>query len=128
VFITGAELRKVIENQFYRKEKRAGIAGFRVNVVCEAGKPIVDMWLDSGQTISDEDQLSLVANDFLVLGGDDILTPITPTGGFTFADDTPLARDEFVRWLSQRGGVLNQQQFLSDQPSWVVPDDVSDGC
>jgi len=53
----------------------------------------------------------VLSNDFLATGGDDVLTPAMPAGGFQYADDTRLTRDLLVEWFKKRGGSLSAEDF-----------------
>jgi hypothetical protein len=68
-------------------------------------------------------------NDFLLLGGDDILTPAIPDGGFDLQTDTPLVRDTLVEWFRNRGGSINAAQFRDPQNlRWNLPDPLPENC
>ncbi len=119
--ISGSELRAVIEHQV-RQWRRAGFAGMRVFAECHSSRVTVHMLRKDGSEILDEDRVKLAVNDFLALGGDDILTPIIPPGGFDLRYDQPRTRDVFVDWLQQRGGSLDPGDWDShDKPKWNVP-------
>jgi hypothetical protein len=73
--------------------------------------------------------LRVVTNDFLLLGGDKIFTPVIPEGGFAIDNGTPLVRDTLVDWFRRRGGSMNASEFRD--PSnlrWSVPDPVPQNC
>lgn len=119
--LTGAELRRVVSNQAGRIGRRAGIAGFRIEISCENGTASTAMFLNNGSEISDSDSITVATTDFLALGGDNIFTPIIPDNGFALQTDTPLVRDVVVGWLRAKGGRLSAQQFLEvEQPRWDV--------
>ncbi len=127
--LTGAELRQIIAAQAHKEERRAGFSGMRVYVQCNDTRMTVNMIRSDGSEIGDGDTVSVVVNDFLALGGDGVLTPATPAGGFDFARDTPLARDELVSWLKERGGTLSAQAFLGpERIRWNMPETLDPDC
>ena len=82
--ISGRDLRRIVAKQAHNHRRRAGIAGMRVFVECSDGVMSIDMLLNDGRSIADDDMIEVITNDFLALGGDDILTPAAPDGGFVF--------------------------------------------
>ena len=123
VDVSGAELRKVIERQLPRGNQRASFAGMRVFVGCHEDVASVEMILNNGHTIADDDRVQIATTDFLALGGDKILTPAIPEGGFRFDFDERLIRDLLVRWFRNRGGHLDAKQFESGTDRrWNLPE------
>jgi 5'-nucleotidase len=115
--LSGRDVRKIIANQVHNNGRRAGFSGMRVFVVCNAGKMSIQMIR------------SVVANDFLLLGGDNVLTPVMPEGGFDVPYGTPLVRDTLVEWFKQRGGTMNASEFYdSDNLRWNLPDPLPESC
>ena len=87
------------------------------------------MELDSGTTIRDDDSLTVIVNDYLALGGDGILTPIMPEGGFDVENGMPLTRDMLVEWFQDNGDSLNPEDYLTtENPKWNVPDPLPGAC
>ncbi|MDJ0794057.1 MAG: 5'-nucleotidase C-terminal domain-containing protein [Woeseiaceae bacterium] len=126
--ISGATLREIISRKAATNRK-PGIAGMRVFVSCEADGMQVVMRLDDGREIRDEDRIRVIANDFLALGGDDILTPAIDDGGLDIAQDLPRTRDALLDWLRQRPGQLDPAAMHThDQPKWNVPASFPDSC
>ncbi len=127
--ISGAELRAVLAHQAHRGHRRAGVAGIRVQVQCSGdGMHVVATRPDGGE-IADGDPVRLIANDFLVLGGDDILTPIIPEDGFDIDNSMPLVRDVLVDWFRNGAAMLDPDDFSSaDEPRWRVPASVPASC
>jgi 5'-nucleotidase len=116
--IGGGELRRVIAAQALRS-RRVGFAGMRVFVECADSIMSVRMVRTDGSEVTDEEDIVLLVNDFLALGGDDILTPIIPPGGFELRFDLPRTRDALVDWLRARGGKLDPANWRSDDaPKW----------
>ena len=127
--LSGAEVRQVMAEQAHRDRRRAGIAGLSVSIRCDGDAMAVDMTLDDGRVIDDSDRVRLIANDFLVLGGDDILTPVIPEGGFQYEYDLPLTRDVLVQWFRTAPQRLSASDFLSNgQPRWDIPVDLPASC
>jgi hypothetical protein len=79
--------------------------------------------------VRDDDRLTVVVNDYLALGGDNILTPVIPQSGFDVDDSMPLTRDVLVEWFRRKGGSLNPEDFLTtENPKWNVPDPLPGTC
>lgn len=97
--LSGRELRDVIRAQIGKGRTRAGIAGIRVAAECTRRGVDVAIRRDSGEPVKDEDRVRVIANDFLALGGDDILLPVLPDGGFAIDDSMPRVRDVLVHWF-----------------------------
>ena len=89
----------------------------------------VRMVRPDGSEIADSDVLRVVANDFLLLGGDEIFVPVTPEGGFDIPNGTPLVRDALVEWFRQRGGSMGPSDFFDPEDlRWNLPAEVPDNC
>ncbi|NIA26960.1 MAG: hypothetical protein GWP02_02815 [Desulfobulbaceae bacterium] len=127
--LSGLELRKIIANQVHNHRRRAGFSGMRVFVSCDDGQTSIQMIRSDGSEIEDADTLRVVANDFLLLGGDGILTPATPEGGFLIPNGTPLVRDTLVEWFKRRGGSMNAAEFRDPEHlRWNLPDSLLRDC
>jgi 5'-nucleotidase len=127
--LSGLDVRKIIASQVHNLRRRAGFSGMRVHVACDDGQMSVQMIDDDGRDIQDAARLRVVVNDFLLLGGDDILTPAIPDGGFDLQTDTPLVRDTLVEWFRNRGGSINAAQFRDPQNlRWNLPDPLPENC
>ena len=60
--------------------------------------------------------------DFLVTGGDSVLTPIIPEQGIELDGQGPLVRDVIVDWMRANAGRMNEEQFNSEaDPRWNLP-------
>ena len=126
--ISGADLRRIIARKV-DTHRKPGFAGMRVFVTCSDTGMHVRMLLNDGREISDEDRIRMIANDFLALGGDDILTPAIPAGGFELRYDMPLTRDALVEWFSGQGDTLSPADFATHaMPKWTVPDIIPSNC
>ena len=126
--VSGAELRSVIAAQS-RSRRPVGFAGMRVFVDCGHARLNVRMLRPDGRDINDDEQLTLLVNDYMALGGDAILAPIMPPGGFSVGYELPRTRDVIVAWLRSRGGELHPSDWRSDdEPMWSLGDGVRNGC
>ena len=126
--VSGKDLRAIVARKAAVRRK-PGFAGMRVFVTCGAAGMDVTMRLDDGREIADSDTLRVVANDFLALGGDDILTPAIPAGGLDVDQGLPRTRDVLVQWFLEHPGVLDPADFRThDRRKWNVPDIIPDTC
>jgi 5'-nucleotidase len=112
--LSGAELRQVMSAQAKRQKRRVGFSGMRVFINCDDAATNIEMVLSDGRVIADDDRLRVLANDFLAMGGDGILTPAMPTDGFEYEDDAVLTRDLLVQWFKERGGHIAATDFNSE--------------
>ncbi|HEY5644278.1 MAG TPA: 5'-nucleotidase C-terminal domain-containing protein [Woeseiaceae bacterium] len=127
--LSGRELREVIARQVPRRPRLAGFAGMRVFVECEGAVMDVVMLRTDGTEIDDEDRVRVAANDFLALGGDDILTPVIPAEGFRLRDDMPRTRDVLIDWFRGNAGTLRPEAYVSNAaPKWNLPDIIPAEC
>ena len=126
--ISGSDLRRVIASESTRF-RRVAFAGMRVFVQCQAGDIGVRMLRDDSSEILDTDEIRLLTSDYLWLGGDNILTPIIPPGGFELDLRQPLIRDALVEWFRQRGGTMHPADWRSHaEPKWNLPAENFSGC
>lgn len=101
----------------------------RVFVDCANSRMDVRMLREDGNEIEDGESVTILANDFLATGGDGILVPATPEGGFELRYDGPRTRDVLVDWLRARGGSLNPENWQTHgAPKWNVTSRVTDDC
>jgi hypothetical protein len=84
--------------------------------------------LDDGRILGDADRVSMLANDFLTLGGDDVLTPVIPGDGFAIDESMPLTRDILVDWFRERSELSPDDFGSAASPRWTLPDSVPDTC
>jgi 5'-nucleotidase len=117
--LTGAALRRVFETQLQQGRSLPGIAGMRVAASCRNGRLALSMTRTRGGVVRDADRLVVVTTDFLATGGDRILAPVMPRGGFPIAADLPIFREVVADWLEERGGRLRADQLINPaQPRW----------
>jgi len=127
--LTGHELRDIVVGQLQERRPLAGFSGLRVFVSCDNNAMDVTLQLDDGRQLEDADRVSLLANDFLALGGDDVLTPVIPADGFPIDESLPLTRDVLVGWFKQRSAPLHPDDFRSDDtPRWNLPVNFPESC
>lgn len=62
--------------------------------------------------VGTNDPLLVVVSDFLATGGDGILAPVMPPGGFPVDYAAPLMRDVFVEYLKNLEGPLREEQLV----------------
>lgn len=127
--LTGAELRRVVEVQAHNHRRRAGFSGVTIHVTCDDERMNISMKLDDGRTVNDDDMVRVITNDFLALGGDELLTPVAPEDGYQFDDRYPLMRDVIVEWFEAQPDTLDASQFRNgDSHTWNLPENLSSDC
>ena len=120
--LTGRQLRQVFAAHLQRSRRVIGFSGIRVRAQCSAGSLDVVLLRPSGIPIRDDEPLLVAISDFLATGGDGLLTPVTPPGGFPMPDTAPLARDVLADYLSRLGGRLGEEALLdTGTPRLSVP-------
>ena len=126
--ISGADLRAIIARKV-ASTRKPGFAGMRAFISCNGDGMDVRLRLENGREIEDTDTVRVVANDFLALGGDDILTPAIPPAGLNTNQGLPATRDVLIEWFMQTGGLLDPAEFGTHAaPKWVVPDTIPNSC
>jgi 5'-nucleotidase len=129
VEMTGGDLRRIIEKQAHSKNRPAGFSGMRVFVSCNTDQMSIRMVRPDGSEIADDDTLRVLSNDFLLLGGDDIFTPVMPEDGFIMTNGMPLVRDMLVNWFRSRAGRMRADEFFDpDALRWNRPDPMPPEC
>lgn len=120
--LSGAELKAVLANQIEGPVRRGHISGISVDADCEAGELEITVRKSSGEEILDHERLLIVTNDFLVSGGDSVLTPVMPADGFDIEYEGAMVRDVIVDWMRARVANLNEDRFNSElNPRWNLP-------
>ena len=67
--------------------------------------------------------------EFGLLGGDGLLSPVTPPAGFAVPKDTPFLRDVLSQWFSARESSLRADQFLDPGTArWNLPAEIPADC
>ncbi|MEO0366900.1 MAG: 5'-nucleotidase C-terminal domain-containing protein [Pseudomonadota bacterium] len=129
ISLDGRDLRKLLAHQVHNQHRRAGISGVRVSVTCDQDSMSLQLMLADGRRMEDDDVVRLASNDFLLLGGDGIFTPITPEGGFEIDTSQPKVRDLWVEWFRARGGTLSASDYLGpEQTRWILPENFMTEC
>ncbi len=118
--MSGAELRRVVGEQSLLGRRRAGFSGMRVAVTCEDGAMDVTMTRLDGSVIEDTDNVRVITSDYIALGGNRVLAPIMPEGGYPIDASHPMLRDTLIQWFQERGGAIRAEEFMSDDnPKWI---------
>src|SRR6266850_1848483 len=121
---TGDQLTRIVADSLQRRAlptELLPIAGFRVDATCEGGMLRVALTRSSGMPIRPEDRLTVTTSDFIAGGGDGILAPAGPLQ-FKGVEGAPLLREAVIAWLRQRGGRLDESQFLAPgNRRWSYP-------
>jgi 2',3'-cyclic-nucleotide 2'-phosphodiesterase (5'-nucleotidase family) len=120
VRLTGRQLRQVFAASIQQGRRGLGFSGVRVEARCEAGAPAVTMTRPSGTAIADDDAVTLVTSDFLATGGDALLTPVMPAGGFPVDAGAPLVRDRLIEYLKRPGSPVREEQLMDATPRLSV--------
>ena len=126
--LSGRELKRVIGTHSLRRNRLAGFAGMRATVSCNQDVMSVVLERQDGTTIADDDTVRVAVNDYLALGGINLLAPVMPEGGYPLNSNSPLTRDLFIAWLAERGGSISADQFLDDEPRWVGDFPMPENC
>jgi 5'-nucleotidase len=126
--LTGRDLRRIAAAQAQKDHGRAALAGLRLTAACRDGGIEIAMELAEGTPVRDSDRLTVVANDFLALGGDGIFAPVLPPGGFDVDGRMPLVRDVFVDWLEEQPALDPAAYGTGNDPYWRIGPGVSSGC
>lgn len=120
--ISGKEFRAIVRNQLEGTQRRANVSGAHIFARCEGEVLRIRLFNDQGKEIQDDDRLLLVTNDFLVTGGDNVLTPALPESGFEILHEGPQVREVIVDWMRNNAGSLNAAQYIDDaNPRWNFP-------
>jgi len=127
--MSGADLRRIIEQQVHNVGRRAGFSGMQVFVDCDNNNMTIAMLLADDREIKDDDRIRFLTNNFLALGGSGMLDPGMPDGGYQFSTDLPAIRDTLVQWFRMQDGQLRAEQFLDEKNlRWNLPDPLAADC
>ena len=119
----------ILAKQAHNHGRRAGVSGVRVFVDCYNDMMTIRMLRSDDSEILDADEVAIIANDFLALGGDGIFEPVTPKGGFDFGNRKPLVRDVLIEWFRAQETRMNAANFMSDnKPRWNLPKNLPEPC
>ena len=127
--VSGREMRKIIAEQVKVGRRRAGFSGMQVFVDCQDDMMTIEMVLNNGHAIDDDDRVRIATNDFLATGGDAIFTPAMPADGFDYDDDPRSVRGVVANWLRAHGGTLKAADFqTAADHRWNLPDSLPATC
>ena len=110
--VSGADLEQIFARQLAQSRRVLGVSGVRVRARCAGSVPEVSLERPSGAQVRDDESLLVVTSDFLVTGGDEVLTAVIPPGGIRIPADSPLSRDVLAEYLSRRAGSLREDQLV----------------
>jgi 5'-nucleotidase len=121
--LTGADFRRLIAAWMGSlTPPLPGIAGLRARVACRGTALDVTLVRPNGAVVGDDERLLVATIDFLVTGGDGVLTPIAPAGGLTIVRDAGDARAAAVAELKRYAPALRASQLSDpDNPRWILP-------
>ena len=123
--LTGDQLMRIIAYSLERKVppfELLPIAGFKVDARCDGKVLRVTLTRSSGVPIRADERLTVATSDFIAGGGDGIVAPAGPLGETKAVESVPLLRESIVAWLRNRGGRLNENQFVSpEHRRWSYP-------
>jgi len=123
--LTGDQLMRIIAYSLERNVppfELLPIAGFKVDARCDGTKLRVALTRSSGVPIRADERLIVATDDFVAGGGDGIVAPAGAVGEIKIVEGAPLLRESFVAWLRNRGGRLNENQFVSaEHRRWSYP-------
>jgi len=83
-----------------------------VRAECSGGTADVTLTRPSGAAVRDDESLLVVVSDFVATGGDGILTPVMPQGGFAVDHSAQFARDAFAGYLGKWTGPLREEPLV----------------
>jgi 5'-nucleotidase len=112
VRLTGKDLKQVFATQLQTARRLIGFSGVRVRAGCSNNSLDLELVRDSGVPVTDDQVLLVVVSDFLATGGDGILAPVIPAGGFQIPDSAPLLREVLAEYLKGVGGHLREEQLV----------------
>lgn len=125
--LSGAALRTLLAAQVHNTDRRAGVSGLRIDLDCNSNT--LTLRRPNEAPIGEDDIVRVASNDFLLLGGDDIFTPITPAEGFALDQSQPRVRDVWVDWFRRHGGTLHEMDYLgANNKRWHIPDPLPPSC
>lgn len=111
VRLTGRQLRQVFAN-YVPRGRILGFSGVHVRAECSGGTADVTLTRPSGAAVRDDESLLVVVSDFVATGGDGILTPVMPQGGFAVDHSAQFARDAFAGYLGKWTGALREEPLV----------------
>jgi len=112
VTLSGADLRRVFGDEVRRNRRGAlGISGVLVRATCSRSGLAIDLFRPSGEPISADERVVVVAMDSLVFGT--VFASVAlPDDARVPQMDAPVMREVVEDWLRQRGGRLSASEFV----------------
>lgn len=111
--MTGRALRDAFQRTFLGKSGILSVAGAHVEARCEAGQPVVEIFLEGhgkvARKLKDEDRVTVVTNEFLATRGDDF----GPGDQVVIDEDGPPYRDPVAALLKKHAGTLRPEEWFS---------------
>ena len=126
VRVSGAELRKILYSNSRHDAGILSVAGLRVVIhpECQTDpSKAVELFRSSGRPIRDDEQLTLLASDYLVTGGERTLTEIASEEGRTTIEDGAPLRDAVATQLEHLHRTLRENDRRLFNPArrrWSV--------
>ena len=121
--LTGAELRQLFTVQLTRPRwwgRAFGVSGLVVRLACDDGRTRVDVRRHSGQTIGDDERLTVAMSDFTAARARQLRASGTGAGaGAAPSGPRPIMRELVARWLRQRGQVAAGEFADRARPRWA---------
>ncbi len=115
VTMEGRALRELLLRNMRQRRGRLFVSGLRVEVRCRGGRP--DLLLrraEGGRPVDDEEELKVLASDFLVTGGDGVFAEALAHGAQARIEDGPPIREAVADVLrSWKGRTVRPEDFLS---------------
>lgn len=107
VRLTGRELGRVLAEHLQRgRHGIVALSGVRLRARCTGGTLEVELERDSGERVTDDAELLIATSDYIVMGGDELLSAVAPAPDRIQISSEPL-RDAFARRLTARGPRLD---------------------
>ncbi len=118
--LTGAEVEAMIRHDLTTTGTFDSYAGVRVRATCRDGALQIEIRRDDGRRVRPDDELLVVASDFLVTGGNDTLTAAWRDGRAEILGGD-LMRDRLAERLSELGRVRARDELDPRHPRVSFP-------
>jgi len=116
--IRGSELRALFKHHLAGSGGILSISGVTMAARCRGAEVQVELRKADGRALADNEQVQLVASDFMLTGGDDFWGPVTPPS--IEVKDT-LVRDALVAQLAARRTVRDADLIDAKRPRLGLP-------
>jgi len=111
ISMTGAELRRIIENNLHAAGSMLLLSGLRATAICSGSDLTVAVSRTSGTRVRDDEAISVATQDFLATGGDGFFQPIMPLRIIRGVDGGPVQRERIASWIKDHGGRWRSADF-----------------